>query len=227
MLSGMLYCADCGAKMYQCRCRGWTHDKEYFVCASYRKIKGGCSSHQIRNVVVEQLLLQDLQQVTTFARDHEKEFIQLVTDTSEKALNRELKNCRKEYEQSKARIAALDKIIQKLYEDNVSGKISDERFQKLEASYETEQKQLTGRVDELERTMSSAKTKSLNAEHFLSLVRKYTDIRELNAEMIQEFVDRIIVYKAESLNGRREQHIQIVYNCIGAVELPSRHEKTA
>ncbi len=69
ILSGMMFCADCGNKLYQVRGKGWEHDKEYFVCATYRKIKGGCSSHQIRNVVVEQLLLQDLQRVTSFARE--------------------------------------------------------------------------------------------------------------------------------------------------------------
>ena len=92
MLSGMLFCADCGAKLYQVRGKDWPHEKEYFVCASYRKVKGGCSSHQIRNVVIEQLLLDDLQRVTNYARNHEAEFMQLVTKSYEKALeNRERK----------------------------------------------------------------------------------------------------------------------------------------
>lgn len=103
------------------------------MCATYRKVKGGCSSHQIRNVVVEQLLLQDLQRVTSFARDHEDEFIHLITSNSEKELNKELRDCRKEYEQAKARISKLDTIIQRLYEENVEGKISDERFIKMSA----------------------------------------------------------------------------------------------
>ena len=146
ILSGMMFCADCGNKLYQVRGKGWEHDKEYCVCATYRKIKGGCSSHQIRNVVVEQLLLQDLQRVTSFAREHEDEFLQLITSNSEKELNKELKDCHKEYEQAKARTAKLDTIIQRLYEDNVEGKISDERFIKMSATYEAEQKELTARV---------------------------------------------------------------------------------
>lgn len=227
MLSGMMFCADCGNKLYQVRGKGWEHDKEYFVCATYRKVKGGCSSHQIRNVVVEQLLLQDLQRVTSFAREHEDEFLQLITSNSEKELNKALKDSHKEYEQAKTRTAKLDTIIQRLYEDNVEGKISDERFMKMSATYETEQKELTARVTDLQNFIDHAKEKSLNAEHFLSLVRKYTDIKELDAEIIREFVEKIIVFKTEKIDGHRTQRIQIIYNCIGAVELPSKQEKTA
>lgn len=227
ILSGMMFCADCGNKLYQVRGKDWEHDKEYFVCATYRKVKGGCRSHQIKNVVVEQLLLQDLQRVTSFAREHEDEFLQLITSKSEKELNKELKDSRKEYEQAMARISKLDTIIQKLYEDNVEGKISDERFMKMSATYEAEQRELNTRVTTLQDFINHAKKKSLNAEHFLSLVRKYTDIKELDAEIIREFVEKIVVFKAEKINGHRTQRIQIIYNCIGAVELPSKYEKTA
>ena len=222
------YCADCGSKMYQVRARGWEHEKEHLVCSTYRKRgKSNCTSHQIRNVVIEQLLLDDQSRVTAYAREHEAEFIQLVTNTSEKALNRELRSSQKEYEQAKARITALDKIIQRLYEDNVVGKISDERFAKMSATYEAEQKALERRIAELDEFITTAKEKSLNAEYFLQLVQKYTDIKELDAEIIREFVEKIIVFKAEKVDGHRVQRIQIIYNCIGAVEIPSKHEKTA
>lgn len=227
ILSGMLFCADCGNKLYQVRGKGWEHEKEYFVCATYRKVKGGCSSHQIRNVVIEQLLLSDLQMITSFAKGHEEEFLQMITNNSEKALEKELRQNRKEFEQAQNRMATLDKIIQKLYEDNVMGKISDERFIKMSTTYEEEQLQLKSRVTELKLFLDDAKEKSSNAEHFLSLVKKYTDIKELNAEIIREFVDKILVFKAEKVNGHREQRIQIIYNCIGAVELPKAKEKTA
>lgn len=219
-LSGMVYCADCGHKLYQVRGR-CLPQSEYMVCATYRKKgKSVCPSHQIRNSVIEQLLLEDLQRVTAYARNHEDEFLQLVTRNSEKALDRELRDCRKEYEQSKARIAKLDTLIQRIYEDNVEGKISDDRFAKLSGNYETEQAQLQSRVEELQRFLDDAKEKSLNADHFLALVRKYTDIRELDAEIIREFVERINVFQAEKVDGHRQQRIQIIYNCIGAVDLP-------
>lgn len=219
-LSGMVYCADCGHKLYQVRGR-CLPQSEYMVCATYRKKgKSVCPSHQIRNSVIEQLLLEDLQRVTAYARNHEDEFLRLVTRNSEKALDRELRDCRKEYEQAKARIAKLDTLIQRIYEDNVEGKISDDRFAKLSGNYEAEQAQLQSRAEELQRFLDDAKEKSLNADHFLALVRKYTDIRELDAEIIREFVERINVFQAEKVDGHRQQRIQIIYNCIGAVDLP-------
>lgn len=225
ILSGMVFCADCGSKMYQVRMRGWEHDKEYFVCANYRKkTKAACTSHQIRNVVIEQPLLEDLRRVTAFAKRHEEEFVRLVTNSASRSLNREMKDNRKEYEQSQARIAALDKIIQRLYEDNVTGRISDERFSRMSATYEAEQQTLEKRVAELQILMDGAKQKAMNVEYFLSLVRKYTDIQELTGEIIREFVEKIIVFKAEKVDGHRQQRIQIIYNAIGAVEIPNEKE---
>ena len=195
ILSGMMYCADCGAKLYQVRANGWTHDKEHFVCATYRKVKGGCSSHQIRNVVVEQLVAEDLRKVLAFAKKREAEFIRIVTNNSEKELAKELRLSQKEYEQARVRISAIDKIIQKLFEDKVLGNISEERFHKMWVDYETEQKTLETRANVLKKALDTAKEQTLNTDRFLALVRKYTEIPELDAEIIREFIDRIIVFK--------------------------------
>jgi len=231
LLSGMMFCADCGNKLYQVRGRGWEHEKEYFVCATYRKIKGGCSSHQIRNVVVEELLLDGIRKVTAFARNYEQEFVELVTKKTRTELDKSLRDCKRELEQSQARIKKLDEIIQKLYEDNIEGKISDERFAKMSANYEAEQHTLENRVAELQTIMTEEKESALNVDHFLSLVRKYTDIKELTAEIIREFVEKIYVYKAERIDGKRVQRIQIVWNCIGEFEPPAststKNEKSA
>ena len=228
VLSGMLFCADCGAKLYQVRHRGWTHDKEHFVCATYRKVKGGCTSHQIRNVVVEELLLDGIRSITAFARDHEDEFVQMVTQKTQAELSRSQREGKRELEQAMQRIAKLDTIIQRLYEDNIEGKISDERFAKMSASYENEQAQLQSRVQELKALLNAQQEDALNVNQFLSLVRKYTDIQELTAEIIREFVEKIYVYKAEKVDGHRVQKVRIVWNCIGAFQVPADgQEKTA
>ena len=232
LLSGMMFCADCGNKLYQVRGRGWEHEKEYFVCATYRKIKGGCSSHQIRNAVVEELLLDGIRRVTAFARDCEEEFVEMVTKKTRSELDKSMRDSRRELEQAQARIAKLDEIIQRLYEDNIEGKISDERFTKMTANYEAEQQTLEKRVTELKSIMTEEKESALNVNHFLSLVRKYTDINELTAEVIREFVEKIFVYKAERIDGRRVQRIKIVWNCIGEFEPPvststTKNEKSA
>ena len=122
VLSGMLFCADCGAKLYQVRHRGWTHEQELFVCATYRKIKGGCTSHQIHNVQVEEILLRELRRITAFAREREDEFVRMVTQKGEKELNRQLRESSYELARAEDRIRQLDTIISRLYEDNISGK---------------------------------------------------------------------------------------------------------
>ena len=223
ILSGMLFCADCGAKLYQVRHRGWTHEQEHFVCATYRKVKGGCTSHQIRNVVVEEALLTGIRNICSYAAAHEDEFVEMVTKKTQDELNKSLRDSKRELEQSQTRIRKLDDIIQRLYEDNIEGKISDERFMKMNASYEAEQHTLESRVSELKSLIASEKENSANVDAFLSIVRKYSDIQELTAEIIREFVEKIYVYNAERVNGKRVHKIRIVWNCIGEFDVP--HER--
>ena len=221
MLSGMVYCADCGSKLYQVRGKGWPHDKEYMVCASYRKkSKQTCSSHRIRNAVLEQLILERLQEVMAYAKENEDKFIELVTAQSRKEMEKSLREAKKEYDAAKARCSKLDDIIQRLYEDNVDGKISDERFQKLSMTYEEEQSRLKARIAELDALLLEEKEKSLNTDNFLSMVREYTEIKELNCEVIRTFIDRILVHKVEKVDGKKCQAIDIYYNGIGKVTIP-------
>ena len=206
ILSGMLFCADCGAKLYQVRARGWTHEQEHFVCATYRKIKGGCTSHQIHSVQVEKILLRELRHITAYAREHEADFVQLVTRQSEKELNRQLRASNRELTQAEARIEKLDVIMQRLYEDIVEG-----------------------RKAELTEFIDTAKEQRLNTDSFLGMDHKYTDITELSAEIIRSFVERIEVLQPEKVPGTRtKKHTIVIYwNFIGAVEIPDKQEETA
>ena len=234
VLSGMLFCADCGKKLYQVRGVNLPQ-KEHMVCSTYRKVKGGCTSHQIRNEVIEKLLLAGIRDITEFARENEEEFVRMVSKkcigNSEKAL----RDSKRELEQVQHRIKKLDDIIQKLYEDNIDGKVSDERFAKMTANYESEQKTLSVRASELNEIIiqlkieiSSAQEETANADRFLSLVRKYTDIKELTAEILREFVEKVYVHQAEHIDGKKIQKIRIVYNCIGEFNPPIKiREKTA
>mgnify|MGYP000786504883 CR=1 FL=1 len=174
-------------------------------------------------------MLDGLHNVTAYAREHEGEFVEMITKKSKAEVDRSIRDSKRELEQSLARIHKLDEIIQRLYEDNVEGKISDERFIKMSESYEAEQKTLEHRVVELRSTISAEQESTVNVDRFLTLVRKYTDIQELNAEIIREFVERIEVYKAERVCGKKVQRIRIVWNCIGEFNppLPKDDEKTA
>ena len=226
-LSGMLFCADCGAKLYQVRHRGWTHEQELFVCATYRKIKGGCTSHQIHNVQVEEILLHEIREITAFAREREDEFVQLVTKKSETELNRQLRESRRELDQARQRITRLDSIVKNLYEDNIEGKISDERFKRLSETYDEEQRQLEKRASELQDYIDSSKEQRLNVDSFLALVRRSLEISELTPEIIRSFVEKIEVFQPEKVPGTRtkRQRILIHWNYIGAVDLSDGKQK--
>lgn len=226
ILSGMVYCADCGAKLYQVRSKDWNHDKEYMVCATYRKRgKHNCTSHQIKNVDIEKALLYMIQQVTAFARDYENEFIELVTKNSNKELERKIRESKKELEQSHARVSKIDLLIQRLYEDNVEGKISDEQFIKMTSSYEKEQQTLTERINELNTIVKNEQEKVTNTSSFLNLVKCYTNITKLDAEIIRTFIERVYIYSVDTTSSRKIKKIRIVFNFIGEINLPVKNTK--
>lgn len=165
-----------------------SYKQKNYVCSTYRKRKGMCSSHQIRSTVVEELLLEGIREITALAREGEEEFVRLVMKKSRAESDCSLRENRRELEQALSRIARLDGIIQRLYEDNLEGRISDERFARMSASYETEQRTLEARVAELRTLLADTHDKQVNVDQFLALVRKYTDIQELTSEVLREFV---------------------------------------
>lgn len=139
MFSGLLYCADCGSKMTFHRKVSEAAEKHNFVCGNYRHNSKACTMHYIRNVVVEQIVLENLKEVIRYVSDYEDEFIQMVMDTDMRQRNKELAQKKKRFAEIQSRIQELDKIFQRIYEDNIIGKLSDERFMKLSKGYEEEQ----------------------------------------------------------------------------------------
>jgi len=228
VLSGMLFCSDCGGKLFQCRCKGWSHEQEYFNCSTYRMHKG-CTSHQIHNVQVEAILLHEINTMLQFSKEREAELVKVVMHHSEKDVSRQLRESNKELEQAQARIAKLDSIVQNLYEDNLDGKISDERFAKMSANYDAEQQQLTERVQELQTIISSVREQHVNVDSFLKQVKKYTEIQELTPEIIRALIEKIEVFQPVKVPGTRtkEQKVRIYWNFIGAVEIPRKIEISA
>ena len=219
-LSGMVYCADCGKRMYLCRCTTMKQ-AEYFNCSTYRKKKKNlCTSHQITVKAVETLLLDDLKRTLRFAQSQKEEFLRMLEENSEVKTKQEIKENLRELSAAEERIKALDKIIQSLYEDKVAGILSEERYLKLSDTYETEQADLTEKAQMLKAEIEKDKKEKDEILDFLRLVEKYSSIEELTPEIIRSFVDRIIVHEKRKENGHYRQEIEIVYNFIGAVEFP-------
>ena len=217
VFSGLVYCADCGKKMYLCRCSK-SKQKDYFNCSTYRKkTKHLCTSHQITVEAVEHLVLTDLQRVLAAARANEKQFAEMLFSVQSKETKKALAAKAKECEEAEKRIAALDRIIQTLYEDKISGAITQERFARMSKAYEQEQQTLTERVSKLRAEISAAKKETDNAAKFMRMVKRYTEIEKLTPEIVREFIEKVIVHQAENIDGIRRQKVEIIYNCVGAI----------
>lgn len=218
MFSGILYCADCGKKLSFHRRANDPDTKHNFVCSNYRSDTHNCSMHYIRNVVVEQLVLENLREVVSYVKAYEDEFVQMVMDADIKQKSKELAKKKRVLSDKEKRYTQLDGLFQRIYEDNVSGKLSDERFVKLSQGYEAEQKDLQSEIEALHMELSQEEQQSVNVKSFLSTVKKYTEIPELTSEIVHEFIDRIIVHEADKSSGKRIQEIEIIYNHIGVFD---------
>ena len=222
MFSGMMFCADCGSIMYQCRATGFRREQEYYLCAGYRKSRDICgSTHSIRTVILEELILQNLCKVVSYAREQEDQFVKMVMDMDEKERSKGLAKKKKLLTDAEKRISELDRIFKHLYEDNITGKLTDERFKKLSADYEAEQAALQTQANSLREEIQEEESKCANVERFLSIVRKYTEIPELTPHILHEFVEKSVVHAATDPHSKtnRKQEVDIYYKGIGILEM--------
>jgi len=215
IFSGLLFCGDCRRKMYFATCNHFSPNQEYFVCSGSRSNPKACSTHYIREHVLHDLVLEHLRQTLFFAREHENEFVARLGRQAEAVQKKELAAQRRNHAKAEARLVELDKLFQRIYEDNFSGKLTNEQFSKLSASYSEEQKKLNSQISGLKAELESKETDSVNLTQFLKLVREYTEIPELTATILNQFIHQILVYAPEIIDGKRTQRIEIIYNFIG------------
>ena len=215
IFSGLVFCADCGNKMYLCRANE-KPEQAYYLCATYRKDRSLCTTHTIRNTVLHEIVLKNLREAIQYVSQHETEFMQEAADISMRDRDAEFARKRDTLAKADKRIAELDRIISRLYEDNVMGKLSDDRFIKMSHDYELEQSNLKSMAEVLRKELKQQEQQKTNAKAFVSAVKKYTDMQELDAAVLREFIDRIEVSHADKKSKTRE--ITIVYNFIGAFD---------
>ena len=213
--SGLLYCADCGEKLYYSVTNNYKREQAYFFCSSYRKNSEVCSAHYIREKVVEQIVLESMQRILLNVQALEKEFARKQMDCYTEDKKKQLAAKHRELSKAKKRIAEIDALIQKIYEDNASGKLSDERYATLSLSYEEEQKTLKAAVPELQSFLETETDKTESLQRFIQKVKQITELKVLTPELIHEFVDKIVVYAPRYLNGKRVQLLDIYYSGVG------------
>ena len=221
LFSGILFCADCGSVLYQQRYENKTRKQDCYICGNYKRRVKNCTAHFIRTDLLTAGVTANLRKVTDYAARHEKQFMKLLIEQNEDGGKRRNAARKKELDAAEKRIAELSAIFKRLYEDSVTGRISDEWLAELSADYEAEQRQLKERAAELQGELSKAQEATVNAGKFMNIVRKYTSFEELTPTLLREFIEKIVVHECSyDENKSRRQEIEIYYSFVGKVDLP-------
>ena len=241
--TGLLYCADCGAKMYNHRggagrARNWKGelngkrrpDRDEYNCSTYNLSRQSydkqCSQHYIRTEVVRKLVLETIRAVSDYVITNEEEFINRIYSSSRDKQKESIKSLKRKIAQDTKRVNELNMLMKKLYEDNISGKLSDKRFEFMLSEFENEQDTLEISMENAKAEIEKYESDTVRADKFIELVKRYTDFSELTTPMLNEFVEKILVHEADYSSGERVQEVEIYLNFIGKFELPVK-EPTA
>ncbi len=224
LFSGLVVCADCGSKLHFATCKNFEGRQDHYVCAKYKSGRGTCSAHYIREDVLRDVVLERIRAVTEYIRadveGFQEEWLMCRREEQEKSIRED----KRRLEKAKKRLADIDKLITRIYEDMVLGDLSQERYQKMLEGYEAEQAALNNEVIDLEDWVATREEMEDNVDQFLALLEKYVDIPELTPTIVNEFVKQIIVYAPDKSSGKRTQKVKIVFNFLEEVEVPEISE---
>ena len=214
VLSGHLFCADCGRKLYYVKP---PKQAEYYCCSGFRKRINFCTGHYIRADVVEQLLIRQINDVMKFVSEYEDEFVRQVMERGTAEQLKQTNSLKKTADAAKRRIEQIDSVISQLYEDKVVGEITAEMFTKLSAKYIAEQKEQSSVFQQARKELSDLEAKKTDVGKIVAIVKKYSYITELSPQILNELVDKVIVQQAEKVDGKRRQDIEVYFNGVGQI----------
>ena len=217
LFSGMVYCADCGAKMRYCTTNYFEKRQDHFVCANYRSNTGSCSAHFIRAVVLEDLVWMHMRTVISYVSRYEDHFRAVMEQKLRLSSEAAIRGHKKRLAQAEKRLGELDRLFIRIYEDNVAGKLSDERFALMSKTYEDEQAQLKVEIQTLQQEIEVQERQIENLEQFIQRVRKYEDLDELTPYALRELVKAIYIEAPDKSSGKRYQGIRISYDLVGFI----------
>ncbi|MCL2298738.1 MAG: recombinase family protein [Firmicutes bacterium] len=234
-LTGLLYCSDCGKRLYNHRhgpiekiskaTGNIIHEvaRSDYLCATYSARHDECTVHYISSTTANNLILEAIRRTTSYARDNEAEFMRTLREASAVRQADEAKTHRRQIAKNEKRIAELDLLFRKTYEDYAAGRLTEKRFELLSCGYETEQAELEAQTAGIKSELAQFEADIFRVDKFMELVKRYSDLSELTPAMLHEFVEKVIVFNAEKKNGIREQRVEIYLNYIGCFDVPDSY----
>ena len=224
LFSGLVFCADCGAKMHFAAAKSLTRNQEHFRCSNYKSGRGSCTVHFIRDVVLEKIVFEAISSLADFVKCHEPVFLYMLAKKTNAMRQKEHKRLEQAVEQGTKRIAEIDRLIEKVFEQNAIGVLSDERFSKMLQSYEKEQKALTQEVAESRQTLEEAKQKATDLRLLLRTLREMTEINELTPTLVNSLIERIEVHNNDKSSGHCYVKVDIYFTAVGMIDIPTEQE---
>ena len=224
LFSGLVYCPDCGAKLHFCAAKSLKRNQEFWRCSNYKDGRGTCQIHYIRDVVLEKIVFEAISGLAEFVKCHETVFLYMLAKKTNAMRQNEHKRLEQTVEQGTKRIAEIDRLIEKVFEQNASGILSDERFSKMLQSYEKEQKALTQEVADSQKTLQEAKQKVTDLRLLLRTLRKLTDIAELIPTLVNSLIERIEVHNNDKSSGHCYVKVDIYFTAAGMIDIPTEQE---
>ena len=218
--SGLLYCSDCGSKLYFVRGKSIKPSDYNFICSRYRKHIGEqlCTAHRIREVALDEIILEEIRRITYYARTKTREFVEFINKKSSSENRRELTAKTNELAKLEKLNAELNALFKRLYEDNVLGKITNEQFRMLSDGYNAEQRTIADQIPILQKQIEDLKASSTNVERFVTISNKYTDLQDLTPEILRTFIDKIVIHeRTEKWAKTAEQQIDIYFRYVGCI----------
>ena len=224
LFSGLVFCYDCGSKLHFCASKSLKPNQEFFRCAEYKDGRGSCRIHYIRNVVLEKIVLEAIRNLADFVRCYEPVFLYMMAQKNSIGKKAEKQQLKVAISNGKSRIKELDKLIERIYEDNVLGKISDERFARMSASYEAEQKSLLESVSTSEVRLREMEKETVNLRLLLNTLRECTDLKELTPTIVNTLIKRIEVHNNDKSSGHCYVKVDIYFTAAGLIDIPTTEE---
>ena len=229
IFSGLVYCGDCGSKLYFCAAKSVKEHQEFFRCSAYKENRGSCSIHYIRNVVLEKMVLNTIREAAEYITEYEYVFLYLFAKQHRLSIANNLKEAKYELEKNKKRIQELDKLIEAVFEQNVLGKLPDERYNRMLNNYEKEQKDLMQKVEDAEKLINTAQQENIDVRNFIANIRQCTDLKELTPAIVNKLIDKIEVFdRVRGEDGKKHVPIKIHFVGVGVMQFPDTEmlEKT-